>query len=247
MCYLLVQVFIFGSFSEDETRSLQNQKPSDAHKPEERKESSVNLPKLGLMFGSFSDIPDTQVGFSSGPGDTHPYAIQKGNQQVIQKSATKSIQKSATKSLPIPSENGNVKNSTIYPHGNEVVDGSNFRALQVSDDNDEIDGKIIPEIRDYEGIKLNGTVNKAAVETHNKVADLKTDAPVLDAQGIKPRGLINSGNLCFLNATLQALLACSPFVQLLLGLTKRNIPKVCCFNVKSYFVVKQYQVDVFNS
>ncbi|GMH15477.1 hypothetical protein Nepgr_017318 [Nepenthes gracilis] len=41
-----------------------------------------------------------------------------------------------------------------------------------------------------------------------------------------PRGLINSGNLCFLNATLQSLLSCSPFVQLLQELQFLNIPKV---------------------
>lgn len=41
-----------------------------------------------------------------------------------------------------------------------------------------------------------------------------------------PRGLINSGNLCFLNATVQALLSCSPFVQLLQELRTRKIPKV---------------------
>ncbi|PQQ11380.1 ubiquitin carboxyl-terminal hydrolase 24-like [Prunus yedoensis var. nudiflora] len=44
--------------------------------------------------------------------------------------------------------------------------------------------------------------------------------------GLVPRGLINSGNLCFLNATLQALLSCSPFVQLLQELRTRKVPKV---------------------
>nr|XP_043636118.1 ubiquitin carboxyl-terminal hydrolase 24 isoform X2 [Erigeron canadensis] len=46
------------------------------------------------------------------------------------------------------------------------------------------------------------------------------------ATELLPRGLINSGNLCFLNATLQALLACSPFVNLLQKLRMHNIPKV---------------------
>ncbi|XP_076915719.1 ubiquitin carboxyl-terminal hydrolase 24-like [Bidens hawaiensis] len=41
-----------------------------------------------------------------------------------------------------------------------------------------------------------------------------------------PRGLVNSGNLCFLNATLQALLACSPFVHLLQELRTRNVPEI---------------------
>ncbi|KAL1559563.1 ubiquitinyl hydrolase 1 [Salvia divinorum] len=181
------KVLLFGSFSEDETRSLMNQKPFNVHNPEERKETSAN--PLRLMFGSFSNIPGTQAGFSSGAGDTHCYTIQKGNQH--------SVQHSATETCPVPSENGNDKNSTNHLHGNEVVDGSKFRALQVSDDNDEMDGELIPKIKDYK-----------------------------DAQGITPRGLINPGNLCFLNATLQALLACFPFVQLLLGLRKLSIPKV---------------------
>ncbi|XP_076947042.1 ubiquitin carboxyl-terminal hydrolase 24-like [Bidens hawaiensis] len=41
-----------------------------------------------------------------------------------------------------------------------------------------------------------------------------------------PRGLVNSGNMCFLNATLQALLACSPFVRLLQELRTRNISEI---------------------
>uniref|UniRef100_A0A1D1Z9R9 Ubiquitin carboxyl-terminal hydrolase n=1 Tax=Anthurium amnicola TaxID=1678845 RepID=A0A1D1Z9R9_9ARAE len=45
-------------------------------------------------------------------------------------------------------------------------------------------------------------------------------------KSLLPHGLINSGNLCFLNATLQALLSCLPFVQLLQDLRTRDIPKV---------------------
>lgn len=180
-----------------------------------------------LTFGSFSNISDAQVGFPSGPGDIHPSAIQKGNK--------KFSEKSATDNLPSLSENGKVHNSNHCHHGNEVVDGSNFHALQLSDDNSEIDGKCIPELLDYEGIKSNGTINDSTVEAHHKETCVNTDVPVLDAQDILPRGLINSGNLCFLNATLQALLACCPFIQLLQGLRNRNIPKVCCFRYPILF------------
>jgi ubiquitin carboxyl-terminal hydrolase 10 len=43
---------------------------------------------------------------------------------------------------------------------------------------------------------------------------------------VLPHGLKNTGNICFLNATLQAFLSCSPFVQLLQDLRNRSIHKV---------------------
>ncbi|MCO5608853.1 hypothetical protein L7F22_063071 [Adiantum nelumboides] len=43
---------------------------------------------------------------------------------------------------------------------------------------------------------------------------------------LQPRGLVNNGNLCFLNATLQALLSCSLFVHLLHTLQARGVPVV---------------------
>eukprot|EP00271_Cylindrocystis_brebissonii_P020783 TRINITY_DN704_c0_g5_i1.p1 TRINITY_DN704_c0_g5~~TRINITY_DN704_c0_g5_i1.p1 ORF type:complete len:1137 (+),score=257.14 TRINITY_DN704_c0_g5_i1:236-3646(+) len=39
---------------------------------------------------------------------------------------------------------------------------------------------------------------------------------------VRPRGLVNAGNTCFLNATLQGLLACSPFCHLLQLLAQRR-------------------------
>jgi Ubiquitin carboxyl-terminal hydrolase len=40
---------------------------------------------------------------------------------------------------------------------------------------------------------------------------------------IAPRGLINNGNMCFMNATLQPLLYTVPFYMFLLGLSKRKL------------------------
>lgn len=57
---------------------------------------------------------------------------------------------------------------------------------------------------------------------------------------LQPRGLVNTGNLCFLNATLQALLSCSPFFQLLQTLKSREIPQVGYPTLHAFveFVVK---------
>ncbi|KAK4382946.1 Ubiquitin carboxyl-terminal hydrolase 24 [Sesamum angolense] len=214
-------VLLFGSFSEDETRSWLNQTPVNAQKPGGRKELQLNSSKLVpvLTFGSFSSISDTLVAVPNGPGNTHPSPIQKDNKDLCAKSATEL--------LPSVPENGKLHNSSHSHHGDhEIIDGINFRALNVSDIDSETDGKSISEFPDFETINVNGGINNPTVEAHHKEARLKTNVPVLDTREILPRGLINSGNLCFLNATLQALLSCSPFVQLLQGLRNRNIPKV---------------------
>ncbi|XP_020585987.1 ubiquitin carboxyl-terminal hydrolase 24 [Phalaenopsis equestris] len=70
----------------------------------------------------------------------------------------------------------------------------------------------------------NDFLSKAAVvKNAGNVQESSNHAPLF--RGLLPRGLINLGNLCFLNSTLQALLSCSPFVQLLLDLKTRSIPK----------------------
>lgn len=68
--------------------------------------------------------------------------------------------------------------------------------------------------------------SNASVAAVSKEDILKaSNVSVAAVRSLMPRGLINGGNLCFLNATLQALLSCSPFVQLLQELRHRNIPK----------------------
>ncbi|KAJ0980901.1 hypothetical protein J5N97_009156 [Dioscorea zingiberensis] len=61
--------------------------------------------------------------------------------------------------------------------------------------------------------------NKRAAAAYNEDDDIG----VFRQQPI--RGLSNPGNLCFMNATLQALISCSPFVELLHQLTQCDIPK----------------------
>ncbi|KAJ0622968.1 putative ubiquitinyl hydrolase 1 [Helianthus annuus] len=61
------------------------------------------------------------------------------------------------------------------------------------------------------------------VETLGSVKEEKSNEPIETC--LLPRGLINSGNMCFLNATLQALLSCSPVVQLLQGIRARIAQK----------------------
>ncbi|BFG34892.1 hypothetical protein CerSpe_211660 [Prunus speciosa] len=72
------------------------------------------------------------------------------------------------------------------------------------------------------------------------------NGPVTVATVLLPRGLINSGYLCFLNATLQALLSCSPFVQLLQELRTRKVPKSSSLNLTCLVVqVQRTKMQVF--
>ncbi|KAL6557884.1 hypothetical protein OROMI_018234 [Orobanche minor] len=196
------EMLVFGSFTEDETRSWLNQTPVSSNEPDERKQLQVNTPSHTsvLMFGSFSKVSEPQVGSPPQlPGNAHPSPIQQDKRDFVENTSLE--------------ENGKVHDSNnSHPEKQEIVDGSNLRALQLS----------------YgEGIKPNCTNNDStAVVANHKESNGKTYVPDSKFCDILPRGLINSGNLCFLNATLQALLACYPFVQLLQRLRNRNIAKV---------------------
>ncbi|KAL3654718.1 hypothetical protein CASFOL_001453 [Castilleja foliolosa] len=205
------KVFLFGSFTEDETNSWLNQAPASAQKLDEMKQLRVNTlnHKPELIFGSFSKISYPQVGSPN-----------------IQQDKNDFVNKSVTKPIPSLAENGNVHDSNhCHPGNQEIVEGC---VLHVSSAcSSKIDENSISELQDDdEGIKSNGSNNGSKVEAHHNKSYGKTNVTVLESRDILPRGLINPGNLCFLNATLQALLACSPFVQLLQRLRNLNIAKV---------------------
>lgn len=215
------KVFLFGSFTEDETVSLLNQSTVNTQKPSAEEQLPANSHKLGpeLAFGSFGGTADAKISIPNGPGIAISSAIQKDNEDFKEKLATGSMFSSL--------ENGKVHNSNPSHQEKKVVtDGINFDALHVSNNNNVVDETPISELLNHKDAKLNGTINKSTVEAYHKETHPIIDVSVLDTRDILPRGLINSGNLCFLNATLQALLSCSPFVQLLKGLKNIKIPKV---------------------
>ncbi|XP_057499687.1 ubiquitin carboxyl-terminal hydrolase 24-like [Actinidia eriantha] len=225
------KVLLFGSFTEDETRSLLNQSSEKTEKPVEKKELPSNVVKE-LSFGSFNGEPHRQLNISRGAIVSQPSDIHKDTKG--------SGVKTTNAVLPITSgsskENGVVQKTAHYhpvSNGSEelrIEDSVNVTSLHVSD------RKVGPpnqpsssKVQDLDSgiskeVNLNGTISP--IVPFEEVAKKASDAPVIAVRDLLPRGLINSGNLCFINATLQALLSCSPFVHLLHGLRSRNIPKV---------------------
>ncbi|KAJ4790736.1 Ubiquitin carboxyl-terminal hydrolase 24 [Rhynchospora pubera] len=73
----------------------------------------------------------------------------------------------------------------------------------------------------------NGIEAESGTVNHDNTADvvMKNEKKPRSST-LLPRGLVNCGNTCFLNASLQALLSCSPFVELIQDLRDHALPKV---------------------
>ncbi|KAF6999619.1 hypothetical protein CFC21_015622 [Triticum aestivum] len=111
----------------------------------------------------------------------------------------------------------------------------------------------------HDGLRCTESSSSAMLVTEN--GSTGADAPIIAAPAddsvtslnkedyqnkpLLPHGLKNTGNICFLNATLQAFLSCFPFVQLVQGLRNRSIPKAG-YPTLSAFIELVSQFDVLD-
>lgn len=227
------KVLVFGSFTEDETKSLLGkQSPGKVEKPVEKIElrfGSLNF-GTGITFGNFDTTLNTQLASANGN-------VTSQSKSSIMKEKDVKVAKKGDGVLGSPRENGSIGNSS---HGSSLSNGVDVLKTESIDLtslhlSEKEDGPASPlqsssfHVLDSEGIKdgdHDGTTNDSSIHVRKEDVWKATDGPLPAVQSLLPRGLINTGNLCFLNATLQALLSCSPFVQLLQELRIRDIPKV---------------------
>ncbi|XLR56451.1 hypothetical protein HN51_010737 [Arachis hypogaea] len=240
------KVFLFGSFTEDETRSLLQKQSSTPVKDEKPVEKSP------LQFGSVNAVSarSSNLGNSSkAPTSSNVSHSHKCN-------GVKIVGNSLLGSSGSIKENNGVKIVGISLHGSSdsfkengsiincptvcsSIDSANeVKADSVSSvpllDEDGPMNKIANLSLDAsEAGSLNnvwkndGGHNDSVSKLFNQDSKKTPNGHIVSqVKDLLPRGLINSGNLCFLNATVQALLSCSPFVQLLQDLRTRNIQKV---------------------
>lgn len=227
------KVLVFGSFTEDETKSLLGkQSPGKVEKPVEKIElrfGSLNF-GTGITFGNFDTTLNTQLASANGN-------VTSQSKSLVMKEKDVKVAKEGDGVLGSPRENGSIGNSS---HGSSLSNGVDVLKTESIDLtslhlSEKEDGPTSPlqsssfHVLDSEGIKdgdHDGTSNDSSIHVRKEDVWKATDGPLPAVKSLLPRGLINTGNLCFLNATLQALLSCSPFVQLLQELRIRDIPKV---------------------
>ncbi|XP_057976785.1 ubiquitin carboxyl-terminal hydrolase 24 [Malania oleifera] len=229
------KVLVFGSFTEDETRTWLMKSSGDGGKPVEKKELQSGSSKFvtGRSFNEFSNGSSRQLGSTKGQIRSQPSNLIKKDDEV------KSI-KVANGPLPkasgTPKENGTVCSSShSVPLSNGVnnlqTDAVDLNSLSLSHAKagapNQFSSLNSHAIESENSKGRDGIVNNSSVPLPFKDDIQKaSNGPLTAVRNLLPRGLINSGNLCFLNATLQALLSCSPFVHLLQELRIHDIPKV---------------------
>lgn len=221
------QVFIFGSFTEDEIRSLQGRPMKN---------------DVEITFGSLDSATLRSVGILNSNLTKVEYSKGAQPSKVFNKENSKNTSGSTEKaSIPVifSQENGSIGGTDLGYHSTsqEVKPCNKSQQLLRSEG-----ASVIPK---ESSIKQESTVNVTNLSTSLDGASLgeskdfnvgncrqnvvkAPNGPVNTIRYLQPRGLVNLGNLCFLNATLQSLLSCAPFVQLLQELRTRDIPEVLC-------------------
>ncbi|KAG2244993.1 hypothetical protein Bca52824_093179 [Brassica carinata] len=265
------KVFVFGSFTEHETRSLlEQQKPIKAPQNHREKKSvgSIQFGSLNLVTETSSintngELKKAQAAdgvVKSRPFSSHkedrsfqsavsqkrldaprPSSSHKEDSAVSQKrldasSRSSSSEKINDKVAKLPGkhssgvpenvvENGTIKEvSERKPLNNGVATKAGLEKLRVSDgESDSLYKAASSKFQALDSeILLSDSSSGSMPRKNRQMVHPEPAPPVKD---FTPRGLINAGNLCFLNATLQALLSCSPFVQLLQEIQLQDIPK----------------------
>ncbi|KAL3324631.1 hypothetical protein AABB24_038651 [Solanum stoloniferum] len=210
------KVLIFGSFTEDEIKTLQSQPTTD----------------VGITFGSLDSATLKSVGIFDTkltefdhskklqPSElVHRANVTEGhcNTRKTIKSIGNTVKEYGSSSFTNPAYNGSVLHPTVNT-GSAYDSSEKSSLLQSAADNvSELSSSV------HDVHLTNQLKNYNLVNGRHTSLNASSNGSAVVFRSFLPRGLVNLGNLCFLNATLQALLSCSPFVHLLQELKTRDI------------------------
>uniref|UniRef100_A0A1D1Z863 Ubiquitin carboxyl-terminal hydrolase n=1 Tax=Anthurium amnicola TaxID=1678845 RepID=A0A1D1Z863_9ARAE len=233
------RVLIFGSFTEEETRLFQKQSVDDGALPPETTQ---------MQFGSldFSSVISSE-GLTA---EKQKIRISQNSSMHVSNLVTEETTCENGKTSMIDSSRiileaqSNGSTSVCVPHKDELIGNEKVDLDSISECTspnkfalaEVLERFEVQHVIDKQSENATSDINRNTISNKDRAdssrvpiyrVDMKKTANGGSAvKSLLPRGLINSGNLCFLNATLQALLSCLPFIQLLQDIKTRNIPKI---------------------
>ncbi|KAL0418477.1 UNVERIFIED_CONTAM: Ubiquitin carboxyl-terminal hydrolase 24 [Sesamum radiatum] len=219
------QVLIFGSFTEDEIRSMQCQPQKNDVEITFGSLDSETLRSVGIFSTTVTDLLSPGGSQLSKPASTPNVFRLPSSSETTSEVEVAFVKENGCRSSTCPGNTG----------AKELKPGHIERPASVSSDNkfsklltlEQPSTHNVSELSSsLEDVFLDDSGNGIhQVESHKSIFE-ESNGPNVTPRNFLPRGLVNLGNLCFLNATLQALLSCSPFFELLHELKNRDIPEI---------------------
>ncbi|KAL0460936.1 UNVERIFIED_CONTAM: Ubiquitin carboxyl-terminal hydrolase 24 [Sesamum latifolium] len=219
------QVLIFGSFTEDEIRSMQCQPQKNDVEITFGSLDSETLRSVGIFSTRVSDILSPGGSELSKPASTPNVFRLPSSSGTTSEVEVAFVKENGCRSSTCPGNTG----------AKEQKPGHIERPASVSSDNEFSKWSTLEQPSTHNVSELSSSLEDVflddsgngihQVESHESIFK-ESNGPNVTPRNFLPRGLVNLGNLCFLNATLQALLSCSPFFELLHELKNRDIPEI---------------------
>jgi len=235
------KMLLFGSFTEDETKLFQGQPLKSPNKSvnKECERTEIQFGTLNFSVLSLEKVSTSSVVLPAKSANSETSAIAKENTCSNEKKAAgsslpngRSILANGCPPVNVPANNGlfeNVKKTEAVVPPVVPVKSISIPTPQMTLEvhNNGTEPTQSRKLDKEREITENGSpivdTPIAAAPAEEAVTNLNKKTS--QNMPLIPQGLRNTGNICFLNATLQALLSCSPFVHLLQDLRNRSIPK----------------------
>lgn len=222
--------FVFGSFSESESKFFQLPPP-----PEKKllPKETVSVPSF--QFGDLIAFDELRVSdaATSAPRELSPEngaaalpRLQIGSAESLERSPVDGAAVQGSENISADGTISFQKDEDVKEHSKAGRDEQGQAHAQPGNDQ-QASAKQTP--KSWASLVGVQPVPGGASRTLGQVksAPVPANKPVTNASPrLQPRGLINTGNSCFANSTLQALLSCPPFLNLLASIKSRNIPQV---------------------
>ncbi|CAH9083090.1 unnamed protein product [Cuscuta epithymum] len=214
------ELLIFGSFTEDEIKSLRSPLKKNDVEITFGSLDSATLRSVGVFNSNLTKV-DSSKRFLPSKAFNEESSINTASSTDKTPISVSFVQENG--SAGVMGLNGHSTAQEIKPRSKAQHPSLRSKCASITGNESHIN----PDSVENLSTSLNGiALDELSKDINCRIASIEaSNGPAKVINYLQPRGLVNLGNLCFLNATIQALLSCAPFVQLLQELTTRDIPQ----------------------